>query len=341
MNSKFYLVLFIVLCGTVAGAQPEKWKNQKYFTIMSYNVENLFDTINDPKKNDNEFTPTSEKQFNSAKYFKKLTMLSEVISSINSNELPELIGLCEIENLTVLNDLVAASNLKPGKYKIVHEEGPDPRGIDCALLYRPDAFTYIDHKTLEVRFPFAKNKRTRDILYVKGLVKKDTLHIFVNHWSSRRGGKEKSEPKRLQNATVLKNQTDSIYQINSEARIIILGDFNDSPSDKSLYEVLEAGKLTDKKNLTNLMYELHNEGKGTYYYRGVYNMIDNLIVSRNLCEKKEGFRLYEPKGWIYNPDYICYTNKNGDKSPNKSYGGKNYFGGYSDHFPIYTIFYEK
>lgn len=322
-------------------AQPQKWKNKKYFTVVSYNVENLFDTVNNPNKNDNEFTPNAKKGYNSERYHKKLSMLAEVVSSINTNELPELLGLTEIENATVLNDFVKTKALEEANYKFIIEEGPDPRGIDCALLYRPDVFNYLEHNSIEVRYPFLNNQRTRDILYVKGTINKDTVHVFVNHWSSRRGGKEKSEPKRIQSAQILRQHVDSLKAINMNSRIILLGDFNDTPSDKSLVETLGAGKVSDNKGLSNLMYELHEQGKGTYYFRGKYDMIDNLIVSDKLLDAKKGVRIYEPKGWVFNPDFICYTNKNGDKSPNKTYGGSNYYGGYSDHFPIYTIFYEK
>jgi len=333
-----YLLLFITLN---AFSQPEKWKNKKYFTAVSYNVENLFDTINDPTKNDNEFTPNTEKNYNTDRYFKKIENISSVIQSINKNELPEIIGLVEVENKSVLKDLVASNNLKSGNYQIIIEEGPDPRGIDCAFLYRPDVFKYINHKTLPVIFPFANNSRTRDILYIKGMVHKDTLHVFVNHWSSRRGGAEKSEPKRIMSAKVLRENIDSILSKDTQAQILIMGDFNDEPSNASLKKILSAGKASDTLPMVNLMYEISEEGKGTYYYKGEYNMLDNFVVSKNLTTKTKKFRLYKNQGWIYKPEFICFTHKNGDKAPSRTYGGNNFYGGFSDHFPIYTLFYEK
>ncbi len=326
---------------TIVNAQPLKWKSKKYFTIVSYNVENLFDTINNPHKNDNAFTPNSKKEYNTVRYYKKLENLAKVISSINVNELPEIVGLTEVENKAVLLDLVNTTYLQPAEYKVILEEGPDPRGIDCGLIYRPDAFKYISHKTVEVRFPFSNNRRTRDILYVKGLVRKDTLHLFVNHWSSRLGGQKKSEPKRVHSAKVLKQNIDSILSINKNANIVIIGDFNDEPANKSINVVLEAKKISEPSTLKNLMYALYKDGKGSYYYRGKYNMLDNIIVTSNLTTNIKGFRLFENRGWIFMPEFICYTNKNGDKSPAKTYGGNNYYGGYSDHFPVYTIFYKK
>lgn len=338
---KIYLSIFFSLFMLASiQAQPTKWKPKKYFTIVSYNVENLFDTIA-RNKLDEEFTPQSEKQWNTERYFKKLNQIGEVLTAIHSNELPEIVGLVEIENRTVLNDLVNTSALKRANYQIVHEDGPDPRGIDCALLYNPKSFNFLSYKAIPVRFPFSGNHRTRDILYVKGLVKKDTVHLFVNHWSSRRGGAEESERKRVQSALVLKHFTDSLQARNSACKIFIMGDFNDEPTNKSLHETLGAGQMADSTELKNLMYAQKLDGKGSYYYRGEYNMLDNLVVSESLIDAKKGLRLYNQSGFIFTPEFICYTNKNGDKSPNRTYGGKNYYGGYSDHFPVYAIFYEK
>lgn len=338
---KLLLTSFIILHLFNSFSQDFKWKSKKHLTIIGYNVENLFDTINTPNKNDVEFTPQSKKQWNSERYFKKIESIAQVLSSVNKNELPEIIGLTEVENELPLIDLCNSNSLKAGNYKHVIEDGPDPRGIDCALLYRPDAFTYLNHSAIPVHFPFANNKRTRDILYVKGLVNKDTIHVFINHWSSRRGGQEKSEPKRVQSATVLKETVDSIIELNAQANIVILGDFNDEPQNKSLNTTLGAKGIKENSPLINLTSTNKENNEGTYYYRGAYNMLDNLITNRELINKKKGFRLVQPAAYIYKIDEICYTHKNGDKAPSRTYGGPNYYGGYSDHFPVYTYFYEK
>ena len=334
------LIVLLFACICLTGmAQPIKWKNRKYFTVVSYNVENLFDTVDNPHKNDNAFLPDSKKAYNTEKYFRKIENIATVIHSINSSELPEIVGLTEVENRAVLVDLISNNKLKKANYQIILEEGPDPRGIECALLYRPDEFAYISHKAIEVRFE--SNRRTRDILYVKGIVKRDTVHLFVNHWTSRRSGTAVSEKKRKHIAKVLKFNIDSLLLLNIHSKIIIMGDFNDEPIDKSLYEVLDAGSIKESKLMINLMFDLQKQGIGSYYYRGKYLMLDNLIVTTNLTLNPKGFRLFENRGWIYMPDFMCYTHKNGDKAPAKSYGGSNYYGGFSDHFPIYTIFYQK
>lgn len=341
MTQKITLLALLLIALSTYG-QPEKWKAKKHFTIVNYNVENLFDTVNIDGKWDDEFSPAGKKVWTSERYNEKLQNLSKVISSINVHELPEIIGLTEIENRTVLEDLVAQESLAKANYQIVHIEGPDPRGIDCALLYRADAFSYHSHQAIEVRFPHSNKARTRDILYVKGVInKKDTLHVFVNHWSSRRGGQDKTEIKRVTCASVLKSKVDSIMALNADNKVFIMGDFNDNPDNKSLHEVMDAGRLNEGKLLSNLMFEEYDQGNGSYFYKGDYNMLDNLLVSKSLLKSQKGFRLYEPKGFIHKADFLIYTDKKGNKMPSRSYGGPNYYGGYSDHYATYTFFYEK
>ncbi|MCK9209059.1 MAG: endonuclease [Salinivirgaceae bacterium] len=336
---KNILLLPMLLISMSLMAQPAKWNKKKHFTIMSYNVENLFDTVAF-NHSDDEFTPGSPKQWGTERYTRKLENIAKVIASVHPEELPELVGMVELENIQVLSDLVKTPALQKANYVPLLIEGPDPRGIDCGLIYRPDAFKYLSHKAIPVFFNGDSSRRTRDILYVKGLVKKDTLHVFVNHWTSRRGG-EDTEIKRVQCAQALKKQVDSLLAINLKSLVVIMGDFNDEPSDKSLHETLQASNLEESGILENLMYPLHTEGKGTYYFKGAYNMLDNMVISRAIKTKAKGFRLLHPSGMIFNPEMISYTQKNGDKAPNRTFSGDKYFGGFSDHFPIYTIFYEK
>jgi predicted extracellular nuclease len=337
---RYPIVLSFILISFISFSQPAKWNSKKQFTVVSYNVENLFDTLDTKGKSDEDFTPSGNYQWNSQRYYKKINDLAKVLSSVNPGKFPDLIGLIEIENINVLKDLASSKNIAKAKYQVILVEGPDPRGIDCGLMYRASSFKYLSHKAIPIRLE-PSNKRTRDILYVKGLVSKDTVHVFVNHWTSRRGGEEESEGKRDQCALALKHQVDSIIQVNPNSNVLIMGDFNDEPSDASIHDILGAHAPNEPSLLINLMAGLDQQGKGTYYYKGEYNMLDNLIVTKNLTTKKAGFRLYENTGYIYNPEFICFTNKNGDKSPSRTYSGKNYYGGYSDHFPVYMIFYRK
>ncbi|MFA6401603.1 MAG: endonuclease [Salinivirgaceae bacterium] len=337
MKSFLIITFFFILVTSVA--QPLQWNKSKYFTVMNYNVENLFDTVANSKIDD--FLPESAKNWNTEKYNKKLENIAQVIASIHAEELPEIVGMIELENIQVLKDLVKLPILKKANYIPLLIEGPDARGIDCGLIYRPDAFKYILHKAIPVYFNNSEERRTRDILYVKGLVKKDTVHIFVNHWSSRRGGQDDSEVKRVTCAEVLKVQVDSIVSLNKTSKIVIMGDFNDEPSNKSLHQALNAGLPNDTCLLTNILYEKHLQGLGSYYFKGKYNMLDNLIVTRSLYPQNKGFRLFTETGFIHTPEFLNYTQKNGDKAPNRTYGGDKYFGGYSDHYPVYAVFYEK
>lgn len=325
----------LVISGVVlfSCTSVKKSLRQEY-TVVSYNVENLFDTVDDPKIPDEEFLPTSEKKWDNERYEKKLTDIAEVISEVNQKELPEVVGLVEIENQTVLEDLIKTGKLNGQNYAIIHEESPDYRGIDVALIYRKDAFKEITHEVLPVTFPDDPEFKTRDILHVTGKMRNKTVHIFVNHWPSRIGGEDKTEPKRVLAASVLKKRVDQILVQDPKARIIIMGDMNDEPANKSLQETLGAAAPGSGAPLVNLMMPDDVAGKGTYFYSGNWNMLDNLVVSETVLKGK-GMTVEGGKGSIFSNDWMIYTNKNGDKTPNRSYVGNKYVGGVSDHFPVY------
>lgn len=318
---------------------------EKNILVVFYNVENLFDTIDDPHKNDNEFLPSSKKVWNSEKYSVKLQKLSEVLGSIDKKKLPDIIGLAEIENAQVVKDLAITGKLKKVKYHLIHFESPDSRSIDVALLLKNKQFKILKSQALKISIEAEKNFKTRDILYVKILhyKSKDTLHIFVNHWPSRLGGEEKSSHKREAAASILKAFTDSIINTGSHPKIIIMGDLNDEPNNYSIRQVLIAhpsDSLTQNAdNLFNLSYPLFRENKGSYYYsrEKKWNMIDNMIVTGNLLTAKNGIKSFSNSITIFQPDWILHTDKNGIKSPAKTYGAE-YFGGYSDHLPIFQYF---
>ncbi len=339
MKHFFKFTIFVTIVFVLfASCSEGKYKNKRNLTIAFYNVENLFDTIDNPHKNDNEFLPASKKRWSEKRYEKKIEDLAKVLGSINENELPEIIGLCEVENRAVVADLVKSEPLRKGKYKIIHYESPDFRGIDCALIYRPNEFKVLTSFPIRVKFRDKPNYTTRDILYVKGKTKnREILHIFVNHWPSRIGGLAKSEPRRVEVATLLKSKIDSILTGSPEANIIVMGDMNDEPSNKSLAEVLGAQKPESANaELVNLMYPVHENKMGSYLYRGNWNMLDNLVVSKSLLDDN-GFRCTPEKGFVFHEKWMEYKNKKGEISPNRTYGGPNYYGGISDHFPVYFM----
>lgn len=343
MMKKIAILSLLFLAAVQLFAQNAPYDPARNFTVVFYNVENLFDTINSPGINDGEFTPSGSYQWNTKPYRKKLEDIAKVLSSVNPLELPEIIGLCEVENKEVLTDLIRTGQMQGGNYAIVHETGPDARGIDVALLYRQNAFNYLSHKAIPVNFPFDSNSKTRDILYVKGLAaEKDTFHLFVNHWSSRVGGEVQTEPKRVFAAMKLRNHVDSLFRINPVAKILIMGDFNDEPTNASVFQFLNANNK--RKNyayneLYNLMYDIHNmEIQGTYYFRGNWNMLDHLIVSRPFFDKTQGYFLEYESGKIFRAPWMLEkANRNGDEPPLRTFTGREYKGGPSDHLPVYMI----
>lgn len=330
------LLVSILMSAIVSAFAGIGYNKNRNITVAFYNVENLFDTKNTPGGNDAEFTPEGKNKWTEDRYNKKLEDISKVLSSINKKELPEIIGLCEIENRKVLDDLVNTKLLLAGKYKIEQFESPDFRGIDCAFLYRPDEFEVIKSSPVKVVFDDDLTFTTRDILYVKGKTNNgEEFHFFVNHWPSRIGGLEQTEPKRIAVAKLLKSKIDSVQNVNPDANILVMGDMNDEPSNKSLSEILQA-KGPEVKNaaFVNLMYPIHINKQGSYNYRGNWNMLDNIVVSSNLLDKK-GFQCKEMQGFVFHENWMEYENK-GEMSPNRTYGGPNYYGGVSDHFPVYV-----
>ena len=326
----------IVLLAVLAFKNVEESDLKNQLTVVFYNTENLFDTTNNKGARDGEFTPEGKYNWTVTRYGKKLNDIARVLASVNKSELPEIIGLCEIENRNVVNNLIKTNALKNGGYKVVHFESPDYRGIDCALLYRPDEFTVTESRPVRVRFTDDPEYKTRDILYVKGkTLNSKTLHLFVNHWPSRAGGEKETEKKRIAAARILKSKTDSIFGTDSNAHIIIAGDLNDEPSDLSLNMVLGAKKPGDKNALLlNMMFPEHLAGKGSYNYRGKWNLLDNIVVSKSLNDGK-GIDCIGGKGYIYSEKWMQTVNGSGTKIPFGTYSGSKYTGGISDHFPVY------
>lgn len=337
-STLIYRVLFgIAVCFSLyalAYAKPLEAGKEKTAVIGFYNVENLFDTIDDPLKKDDEYSPDSAKGWNSERYQRKLDMLSEVIASMASGSNPAIIGLCEVENIDVLHDLSANAQIKKAKYEPILIEGPDQRGIDVALLYSKKQFKPIS--SASYRIDLGSDERpTRDILHVRGKLKGGpNVHVFVNHWPSRYGGAEKSEPKRIAAARVLAAKTDSIHKLYPNEGIICMGDFNDYPDNRSLTEILPTG---EKGIFVNLMKGLKEAKRGSYNYRGDWDFLDQIIVSRSLIDGNLPDILSGSTAPFFT-DSMVYTHpKYGDVKPKRTYGGPEYQGGYSDHLPVYTI----
>lgn len=346
MNFTTLIVAGLLSCNTVTttindslstNEVDQELNSSKGHPILFYNVENLFDTKDDPKTSDEEFTPNGYKKWTQDRYNDKLTKLAKVVVA-SSKKHPVLIGLAEIENKNVVEDLVKMNDLKSTNYKVVHEESPDNRGIDVALIYDADRFKYLAHKSYRVDFPWDATIKSRDILMVQGvLAGNDTVNVFVNHWPSRRKGKEASEPKRMQAAKKLNEAISEVKKNNPNAKILCMGDFNDHPSDNSLVNGLNAGDANSTSGLVNLMLPLEKSGLGSHNYRGEWGMLDQIIVSSSFLETTKGYSIKSKKAFILKEDWMLYYNDKGEASPSKTYGGPNYYGGYSDHLPVYVI----
>lgn len=305
--------------------------------IGFWNVENLYDTIDDPLKNDDDFTPAGANKWNTEKYRIKIDRLAEVIAKMPSGETTDgftLLGLCEVENKNVLQDLVSSQRLKEWSYEFVLVDGPDARGIDPALIYNPVYFQ--PTKVFSFRIPMIvdTSHQTRNILFVKGLLLGEELVLLVNHWPSRRGGESTSRPNRISAARKAGQICDSIRKSDPETRIIIMGDFNDDPDDKSIME------LTENRGFYNPMLEPFKKGIGTIAWKDNWNLFDQVLLDPSFLSN-------DNKGWkysgvnIYNKDFLRLQNGNFKGYPHRTYNGSIYAGGYSDHFPVCVLLKRK
>lgn len=342
MKKVVFLSILISVCSVSGFSQKVSKKSglQPFHNraIVSYNVENLFDTIDDKGVIDEEFLPDGKLKWNSERYRVKLDHLVEALT-MNLAENPVIIGLVEIENKGVLTDLKNTGRLAKTKYEIAHKNSPDARGIDCGLLYDKSAFKLIKMEALKVAIDSIPDFKTRDILYVKGeLQGGKIIHLFVNHWPSRRGGENESEIRRIQAATVARAKVDAILKADPKANIVLMGDFNDHPDNKSVRDVLKAKAVTDAAaDLVDLFEDDHRAGKGTHNYKGEWGVLDHFIVSKAVYTGSNGIALSPNDGKIVYEEKLLFTQKDGSKKPATTYGGPNYYGGYSDHLPIQLI----
>ncbi len=320
----------------------------KIAAIGFYNLENLFDTIDSPTTNDADFLPGGRLHWNSEKYWSKQGNLAKVISQLGTERTPDglaLLGVCEIENRSVLEDLVAQPLLKSRNYQIVHYESPDERGIDVGLLYQPKYFTVTGSKSIPV-YLFEKDSArdyTRDVLYVSGQFDGEPLHVLVNHWPSRSGGESASAWRRAEAARMCRQVVDSLTALDPNAKIIVMGDLNDDPNNKSLTQVLRAVRSTDKMKageMYNPMYDLFMTGEGTLAYRDAWNLFDQMVLSRGLVWKKAGgWQFFKPvvfrRPWLFQEEgaFRGY--------PLRTFVGDIFLNGYSDHLPVYTLLIKK
>lgn len=339
-----HVTVFILIFCSYFLLNAQETKTFKIHTIAFYNLENLFDTINDPTKFD-EASPIMEIKANRESiYMKKVKNMARVISEIGldvTNNSPAIIGVSEIENRDVLENLVNDSLLIDKDYGIVHYNSPDVRGIDVALLYQKKLFTPTSSSSHELKIYDDENQKriyTRNQLLVNGKLDGDFMHIIVNHWPSRRGGEAKSRSKRIDAAKLNKRLIDSLQTINPYAKIFIMGDLNDNPNNVSVKKVLKAKKDKNKvglKGIYNPYINFYKNGLGTTAYRDSWSLFDQIMITKPLLEKNySSFRFY--KAGIFNKQYLIQPTGTYKGYPYRSWADGGFSNGFSDHFPVYV-----
>ncbi len=311
-------------------------RRKNRFTIAFYNVENLFDTVDNPLTADDDYTPSSKRRWNAKKYSIKIKKITSVISQLGNNQSafpPAIVGLVEVENAKVIKDLIKHKNLSKFNYNYVHYDSPDERGIDVALMYNQDFFEVISSSNHPLYLTDEEGEidYTRDLLVVKGKLNGELIHVLVNHWPSRRDGDEETKHKRIKAAKLVHEVIDRIKLENKDSKFVIMGDFNDDPTSESVKDYL----VTD--DLYNPMKSLFEKGEGTLTFYKKWHLFDQIIFSRDFFDTEKSKHTFL-KASIFKKDWLQFYKGKFKNSPFRTYIGPWYQGGFSDHFPVYTIF---
>lgn len=340
--TKKNLLLLVLIFSIQLMAVSQEERVFQVGVIGFYNLENLFDTVNDPNINDEEFLPDGVNKWNTEKYLTKLQNMSDAIYGIGLDYTPDgvaVLGVSEIENRKVLEDLVVTGKIKDRGYEIIHYEGPDRRGVDVALLYQPKYFKPTATRSYKLVVDGQPNFISRDQLLVSGLFDGEEMHFIVVHWPSRYGGEKRSLPGRIAAAALSRHITDSLLSINPNAKVMIMGDYNDTPVNKSVLDVLNAKGDKDKlkpDELYNPMYNLHKKGIGSNAYRDYWSLFDQIVVTQALLPTD--FNSYQMKiAKVHNKKELTQQSGKYKGYPWRSFAGGVWLAGYSDHFPSYLL----
>ncbi len=283
--------------------------------IAFYNTENFFDTKDNPTKNDDSFLPSFFKNWTQQRYYRKVNNISKVIKNMYG-ECPILVGMAEIENKWILKDLINTSHLRDANYDFIHYESNDERGIDVCCIYRKDFIQILEEEPIKIHF--------------------EIFHIFISHWPSRGEGQKATEPKRIVVAEKIRSRIDGIMQNDPKAKILVMGDFNDYPDDISVTDHLGANDKKQTK-LYNMAIQLEKKGEGSYNHRGDWGMLDQMVISEGLRYRKSGYGVQDNRMYVFRPDWLLFKHHRFGYLPTKTYTGRRYVGGYSDHLPVYLI----
>lgn len=326
------ILLFLIVCNLI----PLTLRSQQSMTVMFLNCENLFDPEDDPLKDDDDYTPDGDYHWTRSRYWDKLDAVSKVIVAADEDLAPALVGLSEVENETVLNDLTARAALREAGYRFVMTDSPDRRGIDVALLYRRSYFRLLGQESLSVNLKPYGGGATRDILHVTGVLENfDTIDVYVCHWPSRYGGVEQSEPLRMCAARRLRASADTVFNVRRKPYIIIMGDLNEGPDDPAVRDGLKAcpfsgAEYAGDRELITVMDPLEN---GSYKYDGDWDKYDQFILSGSLTNGL-GCTEFLEAGIMDYQFLLMDDDSFGGRKPYRTYNGRRYQGGYSDHLPV-------
>ncbi|MDR0749489.1 MAG: endonuclease [Tannerellaceae bacterium] len=303
--------------------------SQTLFRVMSYNVENLFDTEDNPATDDQEFLPSGGRRWNNKRYYHKLQQIAKVIAAAGEWDTPALVGLCEVENDTAVTHLLRKTPLYIQQYQYCISNSSDRRGINVALLYQRDKFRYLNHHSIPVSHRRKNTRTARDILHVSGeVLSGDTLDVIICHFPSKYGGEKESETRRMDAAMALRKLCDSLIRVRSCPLIIAMGDFNDLPGSRCM-------KLITENNLQNLF----ADGKGSHKYHGEWSQLDQMIIHRSMLSSKTGMKLVPGSTRNFSPSFLLTKDKTWRGiRPRRTYYGYKYEAGYSDHLPVLADF---
>jgi len=342
MKIKILLAFFAFSATSLLASAQEK--QVAVYSIGFYNLENLFDTIPSPGVNDLEFTPDGIKKWNGQKYWKKIDNMSYAISKMARDYCPEgpaVLGVSEIENRSVLEDLIKSENLRSVGYKIVHYDSPEARGVDVALLYNPKLFKVTSSKAYRFTLPNNPDFKSRDQLLVSGMLAGEPVHFIVCHWPSRRNGEKASRYLRVAAAELSVHIMDSLFKSDPKAKIVLMGDLNDDPYNEPLKKVIGAKKNPEDvspQGFFNTMWRLFDKGVGSLGYRGEWNLFDQIIISYDFIGSDRNSLKYW-KSEVFNKNFLVQQEGQYKGYPWRSFSGDTFIEGYSDHFPtmIYLV----
>lgn len=343
IRSGKFLLPFILLLGVGIHVCAQA---DRYY-MAHYNVENLFDTIDQTETDDSDFTPYGKLKWNSERMSLKMQKLAQVVGDMNAGKGPDVLGLCEVENQQILEQWLTHIGLSKRRYCIVHEESPDPRGIDVALLFDTKKLKLVAFRAVSVFRPEQPEWRTRDILCVTlRTPKKQQIHVLVNHWPSRRGGQEQTDPLRATAARAARRLVDSLHGSDPEGIVVVMGDFNDRPGDIAPARILGSGVecrggsetglelAMDPSLLYNPFAAIDQNKVGSYRYKDEWQFIDHISLSHRACSIKSRLRYVDGSAAPVLFPYLLETEGKYAGNPLRTYSGEKYLGGYSDHIPV-------